>query len=87
MIKVEDFSRADELELFISIHNIKREDIIDIKWAAAKMVIMLALMVFSSMKPTKKQCQIIIVKIFDKIPNFCYNNYSKERGDNSLWRL
>ena len=36
MIKVEDFSHADELELFISIHNIKREDIIDIKWAAAK---------------------------------------------------
>lgn len=36
MIKVEDFSNADELQHFINTHNIRREDIIDIKWAAAK---------------------------------------------------
>ena len=36
MIKVEDFSSASELELFINVHDIKREDIIDIKWAAAR---------------------------------------------------
>lgn len=36
MIRVEDFSHADELEFFINMHNIERKDIIDIKWAAAK---------------------------------------------------
>ena len=35
MIKVEDFSNADELQHFINAHNIRREDIIDIKWCAS----------------------------------------------------
>lgn len=35
MIKVEEFSNADELQHFINTHNIKKEDIIDIKWCAS----------------------------------------------------
>lgn len=35
MIKVEEFSNADELQHFINIHNIKREDIIDVEWCAS----------------------------------------------------
>lgn len=35
MIKVEEFSNADELQHFINNHNIRKEDIIDIKWCAS----------------------------------------------------
>lgn len=35
MIKVEEFSNGDELQHFINSHNIRREDIIDIKWCAS----------------------------------------------------
>ncbi len=35
MIRVKDFSHADELQHFINTHNIRREDIIDIKWCAS----------------------------------------------------
>lgn len=35
MIKVEEFSSAAELQHFINIHNIKREDIIDVEWCAS----------------------------------------------------
>ena len=35
MVKVEEFSNADELQHFINSHNIRREDIIDIEWCAA----------------------------------------------------
>lgn len=35
MIKVEEFSNADELQHFINNHNIRREDIIDVKWCAS----------------------------------------------------
>lgn len=35
MIKVEDFSNADELQHLINTHDIRREDIIDIKWCAS----------------------------------------------------
>lgn len=35
MIKAEEFSNADELQHFINTHNIRREDIIDIKWCAS----------------------------------------------------
>lgn len=35
MIKVEEFSNADELQHFINTHNIRREDIIDVKWCAS----------------------------------------------------
>ena len=34
MIRVKNFSNAGELELFIREKNIKRTDIIDIKWTA-----------------------------------------------------
>lgn len=34
MIKAEEFSSAAGLQHFINTHNIKKEDIIDIKWAA-----------------------------------------------------
>lgn len=35
MIKVEEFSNADGLQHLINARNIKKEDIIDIKWCAA----------------------------------------------------
>lgn len=35
MVKVEEFSNADELQHFINSHNIKRKDIIDIEWCAS----------------------------------------------------
>ena len=35
MIKVEEFSSAYELQHLINTHNIRKEDIINIKWCAA----------------------------------------------------
>lgn len=35
MIKVEEFSNADGLQHIINTNNIRREDIIDIKWCAS----------------------------------------------------
>lgn len=35
MVKVKEFSNADDLQRFINTHNIRREDIIDIKWCAS----------------------------------------------------
>lgn len=34
MVKAKEFSNAGELQHIINTYNIKREDIIDIKWAA-----------------------------------------------------
>lgn len=35
MVRVKEFSNADDLQHFINTHNIRREDIIDIKWSAS----------------------------------------------------
>lgn len=35
MIRVEEFSNADDLQHFINAYNIRREDIIDIEWCAS----------------------------------------------------
>lgn len=35
MIKVKEFFNADELQCFINTHDIRREDIIDVKWCAS----------------------------------------------------
>jgi len=60
MIKAEEFSNADELQHFINTHNIKREDIIDIKWAATSHCSTYGLLVYeASIEPSTHEVNSI----------------------------